>query len=1012
MRQSAIRWLTRSKPVLLLILVSATSSGISALRPSTLSAEAGNVLVLDDFESATLNGRWQGPARLSGAHPSHGRSCLEVRFDSKSTTLSASLPDSNWSGFDRLLFDVYNPERVPKIFSLRVDGAASGPNTGPPDYFDAQRKLFVGAGWTHVEVILKNLEVALEPRPFPLDRVRRLTISAASSQPATVYVDNFRLVKGREEPLTASRRAPQDIITRLDGRWVSIWQVGPPDKIPESVKVRNLRAEAEKEYRALKVAVQTSKNMGVDTTYSQVELFTAELGLDFRPLLAWFNNDYEKERMFAYVLQACRHERERLESLLRGEVRPPDRDDTQVPPPLIPEYPRLRGLEPSNGFFTNKEGRPLFIISVHGPSKELQQFFATPAQHIESYSVGGGSRWTIDTSPVYEAYKEFPDTHRVGWDGWCGHLIRNAYSMGGKKESVVICLESPHTREAVEQYIVRESKRWRDNPDLLYNIMAYELQYICFCQRSQQMFRAWLESKHHTLERLNEAWGTHHASFEEITAPPTNGGRPLPGTNRAQWFDWAVFNQERFTDYLVWVKSIVRRFDPRTPIAAGGSSSMLVGSNGTSGIDEEQIINRVDDVILHEGSGSTLGLDLQIALSDTAKPVCDPEMNLGQARYLLPHMLHGKSVIQIWHWPDQRPAEHPHFIDHSPAHGWSWPLPEVAGLLRTVLDARRLSPEIAAFFALPAQAAILYSKTSMLQVPPEMLTWETTPYLRELGNSYEESRCLDTRVTFVSENGILAGKLKGFKVLIVPAVSHEMPEVVEAILRFVEQGGTLVLLPSSFLSDQYNRPANFLSQMGVEVRRIEEPAADRTSEVEQAYDQSFHERVVYRPQEITNLAMRPIDIFARDMPGLQAQGTQQEILLSGASQTLAAFPGGQPALVKLARGRGVIYYSAASFPRSSLSALLDRIFDASGIDRPVRVRGELGQPLRNLEARFVSSSAGKLLYLANLNDQPVKARIEVQGTPARKLFELRKQEKVAGESVGVPAGETLIFRLD
>ena len=40
------------------------------------------------------------------------------------------------------------------------------------------------------------------------------------------------------------------------------------------------------------------------------------------------------------------------------------------------------------------------------------------------------------------------------------------------------------------------------------------------------------------------------------------------------------------------------------------------------------------------------------------------------------------------------------------------------------------------------------------------------------------------------------------------------------------------------------------------------------------------------------------------------------------------------------------------------------------------------------------------------------ARIEIRGTPVRGLFELRKQEKVAGESVGVPAGETLIFRLE
>src|SRR5436309_15618643 len=101
MRQSAICWLTRSKPVLVLILVGGASLGISALRPSIPSAEGGNVLVLDDFESVTLHGRWQGPARLSGAQPAHGRSCLEVRFDSRSTTLSASLPDSDWSGFER-----------------------------------------------------------------------------------------------------------------------------------------------------------------------------------------------------------------------------------------------------------------------------------------------------------------------------------------------------------------------------------------------------------------------------------------------------------------------------------------------------------------------------------------------------------------------------------------------------------------------------------------------------------------------------------------------------------------------------------------------------------------------------------------------------------------------------------------------------------------------------------------------------------------------------------------------
>ncbi len=68
--------------------------------------------------------------------------------------------------------------------------------------------------------------------------------------------------------------------------------------------------------------------------------------------------------------------------------------------------------------------------------------------------MGGGSRWTIDESPVYAAFKADPETHRVGWDGWCGHLVRDLDSMGGtKKENVVICLESPRIKEAVAEYI-------------------------------------------------------------------------------------------------------------------------------------------------------------------------------------------------------------------------------------------------------------------------------------------------------------------------------------------------------------------------------------------------------------------------------------------------------------------------------------------------------------------------------------------------------------------------------
>jgi Beta-galactosidase/Beta-galactosidase trimerisation domain len=981
----------------------------------TLSRPEPRAKLLDDFETAAPLTRWQGPVKISTAHPAHGKNCLEVQFDSRSGTLTTSLQDGDWTGYERLLFDVYNPEATPVILSLRLYDAVGGdgPNVSPHDLYRADRKLFLGSASTHVEVLLNNLETSSELRSLALDQMRRLTILAdTSARPLTLFLDNFRLVAGVEGDSTASAKAPQDLATRLDGRWVTILQVGPADKIPESTTVQNLRREAQQEHQALKVTIETAEQMGLDTIYSQAELAVAEIGLNFRPMLAWFNNDREKKAMFRYAADACRRERRHLEKLLTGEVRLPERDDTQVSPPSVPPYPRLRNLSTQNGFFVDQDARPLFITSIHGPSQGLLKFFATPMQHIESYSVGGGSRWTVRSCPIYQAFQKFPDTHRVGWDGWCGHLIRDFNATGGKKENVVICLESPHTREAVERYIEREFPKWQKNPDLLYNIMAYELQYICYCDRSQQLFRSWLERKHGTIDHLNQAWGTRYATFQEIIAPPTKQARPLPGTDRGQWYDWAVFNQDRFCDYLVWVKSVVRRFDPVTPLAAGGSYSMLVGSNGTSGIDEEQIINRIDDVIIHEGSGSTLGMDLQLALSEEPKPLCDPEMNLDRVEYLFPHMLHGKSVVQLWHWPDQPPAEHPHHIDHSLPHGWKFSLADLSALFRTVLDSRRLSKEIAAFPSVPAEVAIFYSRTSMIQIPPEMLTWRTTPYLRELENSYEASRFLDTRTTFVSESQILRGKLSNIKVLIVPAVSHLRAEVVSAVYHFVEQGGTLLMLPSSLLSDEYNRPADYLAQLRVQVRRIEQPATDRTGELEQAYDQSFQERVAYRSQDIADLKIMPTGLFVKSAPPLKAQGTRQEITVTGQHQTLAAFPGGLPALVSLNRGHGLIYYSATSYPRQSLSALLDQIFEAAGVSRPVRVRSENGQSLGDIEARYVSSNSGKLLYLVNLNETPISAKIEMKDQASPRLFELRKQERLTTNRVSVPAGETVILRLD
>jgi hypothetical protein len=542
------------------------------------------------------------------------------------------------------------------------------------DYFDARGKILVIKGWNHVELKLKPLRTASNERDLALDRIRRVLIFADRARlPLTIFLDNVRLVAGNEGKATASRSEPQDPVTVIDQGRFTLQQGVPAAEVPESAAIGALRKEAQKQFDLLRRTNRAAQLQGLETIYQERHLVTAELGLQIRPQLAWYNNDEEKRAMFSYVAESCRRGRMELEDLIQSSVRLPEADDTQVSEPSIRPLPHLKGRPIEGSYFLDDHNEPMIVVSLHSLSQVLQRFFSTPFQHIESYTVGGGSRWTIYDSPVYAAFERWPDTHRVGWDGWCGHLIRDVNSMAGKKrENVVICLESAHIKEAVEEYIRTNIPKFHSNPELLYDIESYELMYICYCERSQRMFHNWLEKKYSAVERANEKWSTGYKSFDEVIPPPVKDSKPLPGTNRALWYDWARFNQDRFTDYLLWVRSLIRKIDPETPLAAGGSSSMLAGRTGTTGIDEERIVNELDDVILHEGGESTLGLDLQIALSERKKPVADPEMYLDSVEYLLPHLLHGKSVVQLFHWPAQPSSEFNGITESSLAHSWKY----------------------------------------------------------------------------------------------------------------------------------------------------------------------------------------------------------------------------------------------------------------------------------------------------------------------------------------------------
>ncbi len=402
-------------------------------------AVGASVTVLEDFEDATPSGRWiGGKVEVSDKRASHGRRSGQITFEQSRGEIRLRPPQHDWRSFDRMLFDIYSDRDGIQTLSLRIYERAGGANLD--DYFEARNKLAVKKGWNHIEVKLSGMQVASYARNLPFDNIAELSLFCDRVRfPWTVFVDNIRLVQGREEEATRSRNEPGDIVTTIENRWFTVRQVARPEEVPESDDVVRLRKEAQQQLDRLRETIRAAQVQGIDTIYAERHLVTAELGLQVRPRLPWFNNDADKVKMFAYVAESCAQGRRLLEDLIAGVVRLPHVDDTQATGPDVPLYPNLKGLQSDGWFYRDSEGKPLMVISLHSPSTLLQRFFATPRQHIESYTVGGGSRWTIEESPVYEAFHKYPDTHRVGWDGWCGHLIRDLFSMGGSKmENVVI----------------------------------------------------------------------------------------------------------------------------------------------------------------------------------------------------------------------------------------------------------------------------------------------------------------------------------------------------------------------------------------------------------------------------------------------------------------------------------------------------------------------------------------------------------------------------------------------
>jgi len=370
-------------------------------------------------------------------------------------------------------------------------------------------------------------------------------------------------------------------------------------------------------------------------------------------------------------------------------------------------------------------------------------------------------------------------------------------------------LDDPAHREVLSRYFQTVGRELRQFPAQTNYMLFNEVTYgYCWCSRGEARFREAMRDRFGTIDALNAAWSTDYTSFEAITAPRDRS------VSQGLWYEYNRENLRRLPEILGWCADQIRKTDGRSWIHSKVMNPLLDSHDYCmSGVDREGLGRVLDlfeyDTVLRPNAGSpALTLwrgvpqyDLQRSMKPDV-PGVETEFHtipLGhwghmdgdyiKACYWL-GATHGVGGFLQWiWWRDGYNAANANGIDEHAN--------RVHACSTAALDLRRLAEYVAAVATEKGEVAILYSRTAMIHRPGQ---WNM------LLPPYQGLYWLNTPpIDFVTEDQIRAGKLSGYKLLVVHGSPWIDPDTLDVIRRFVRDGGRLVLTADSATQDPYGR---------------------------------------------------------------------------------------------------------------------------------------------------------------------------------------------------------------
>lgn len=565
---------------------------------------------------------------------------------------------------------------------------------------------------------------------------------------------------------------------------------------------------------------------------------------------------------------------------------------------------------------------------------------------------------------------------RSGWVFWPGKPPGGGVRNPCLSDPAVIEKYTSGARAEVAQYLPYGiyAIDIQDEATLANRQQRYE---VCFSEHCQARYRQWLKEHYGDIAALNAEWDTEFASFDEVRGVTTEQIRGT--TNFAPFVDFRLFMTEVWVDGM---RRITQAFNEGLPTARVGHTNTF-GSLVTNGVDYYRLATECGFGWAQEYSEAIKG-NAQKAVFELWRSFTPQDFpNYGWIGYD-----HRPQAVTYEPWwlalHNSRGVTYYATNSFSPEHSQSWSLiyctqsytPYSFAVRDSIRDLRQGVGKVLMDFTRDApDIALLWSHPSLFTAWCESSWTEPEPPEREVDDAYGSYfksafyfrlalNELQLTSNYVAPPQIEAGELSKYRVLFLPFTMALSDATAQAIMRWVEAGGTLIADVRLARTDEHGRwRDNALLQQLMGVRR---------TALEASYESA--------PVTVLN--------------GLRFPSSVRERLeVVGEAEVLGHYDDGTPAVVSRRVGAGRTVYLNLLLPKYDANAvkLVETLMHQAGVRRPVRVvSADPAQPARAWECATFSREGLRVVGLIRdhrLVDQPQTCSVDF-GEEAN-VFDLR-----------------------